>query len=99
VLCGSKLTAEAWNEIHRIYITLYDLSFRAMCHYLTEWRVSTCAMCIGELKIVGTSQYVVFQVQKLFLKTGLLKIMDGHLSMYQTETSVNMHVLHHNVIN
>jgi hypothetical protein len=101
VLCGSKLTAEAWDEIRRAYnwIKLYDLSFRAMCHYLTDLRVSTCAMCTGGLEIVGTSQYAVFQVQKLFLKTGLLKIMDGLLSKYEIETSINMHVFCHNVIN
>jgi hypothetical protein len=70
-----------------------------MCRYLTDLRASTYATCIGELEIVGTSQYAVFQVQKLFLKTGLLKIMDGHLSKYQKETSINMHFLCCNVIN
>ena len=61
-----------------------------MCHCLTDLRVSTCDMCTDELETVGTSQYAVYQVLKLFLKTGLQRIMGGLLSKYRVEASLNM---------
>jgi hypothetical protein len=76
----------------------YALSFRAMCHYLTDLSPSTCATCTDGLEIVGTIQYAVFRVQKLFLKTGLRKIMDGLLSKYEMEASINIHVIHQALI-
>ena len=66
------------------------LCFRAMCHCSTDLRVSTCGMCIGGLETVGTSQYAVYQVLKLFLKTGLQRIMGGLSSKYCMEASINM---------
>jgi len=61
-----------------------------MCHCSTGLRVSTCGMCTDGLETVGTSQYAVYQVLKLFLKTGLQRIMDGLLSKYNMEARINM---------
>jgi hypothetical protein len=74
------------------------LSFRATCHYLTDLSPSTCAMCTDGLEIVGTSQFAVFRVQKLLLKTGLRKIMDGLSSKYQMGASINIQMIHQTLV-
>lgn len=76
----------------------YALSFRATCHYLTDLSPSTCVTYTDGLEIVGTSQFAVFPAQKLFLKTGLRKIMDGLLSKYQMGTNINIQMIHQTLV-